>query len=46
MINAALRGKDMDSDECGCGEGGVCCGGNAEKPSCSEEQEYPHLEVK
>ncbi|WP_319507591.1 mercury methylation ferredoxin HgcB [uncultured Methanolobus sp.] len=28
MIGAALRGKDMDSAECGCGDGaGNCCGG-------------------
>ena len=34
MINAALRGKDMDSAECGCGgdEGG-CCGQTREE-SC------------
>ena len=38
MIGAALRGKDMDSGECGCGgEAGSCCGGNTEKISCSEK---------
>ena len=27
MIGAALRGKDMDSGECGCGgDSGSCCG--------------------
>lgn len=27
MISAALRGKDMDSGECGCGgDAGSCCG--------------------
>ncbi len=32
MIGAALKGKDMDSGECGCGrEAGSCCGGNTEK---------------
>lgn len=32
MIGAALRGKDMDSGECGCGgEAGSCFGGSAEK---------------
>jgi ferredoxin len=38
MISAALRGKSMDSGECGCGgETGSCCGGSAEKPSRSGE---------
>jgi len=27
MIGAALRGKDMESGECGCGES-FCCGDN------------------
>lgn len=32
MIGAALRGKDMDSGECGCGgETSSCCGGSSEK---------------
>ena len=37
MINAALRGKDLDSGECSCGGDEVpCCGVQEEKPSCSE----------
>jgi NAD-dependent dihydropyrimidine dehydrogenase PreA subunit len=36
MINAALRGKDMDK-ECSCGgEDGSCCGVKEEKSSCCE----------
>lgn len=36
MISAALRGKSLDSGECGCGgEASVCCGERAEKPSCN-----------
>ncbi|HWQ48937.1 MAG TPA: mercury methylation ferredoxin HgcB [Methanosarcina sp.] len=32
MIGAALRGKNMDSGECGCGgKAGSCCGGSEEK---------------
>ncbi len=35
MINAALRGKDMDSGECGCGGDTSCCSGTADTtPSC------------
>ena len=38
MIGAALKGKDMDSGECGCGgDAGSCCGGSVEKTSCSEK---------
>jgi len=39
MINAALRGKDMDSGECGCGgDGNSCCGMNEKKsPGCGEQ---------
>ena len=34
MISAALRGRDMDSGECGCsGEPGTCCGAAQEKSS-------------
>ncbi|MBP1929080.1 NAD-dependent dihydropyrimidine dehydrogenase PreA subunit [Methanolinea mesophila] len=39
MISAALRGKDMDSGECGCGgDDGACCGGGEEEEpsSCCE----------
>jgi ferredoxin len=37
MISAALRGKDMDNGECGCGDAdGACCGVQAEKSSCRE----------
>ncbi len=36
MIGAALRGKDMDSATCGCGDDGGCCGGNPkEENSCA-----------
>jgi ferredoxin len=39
MISAALKGKSMDSGECGCGgKTGYCCGESAEKPSCSGER--------
>lgn len=39
MISAAIRGKSMDSGECGCGgEVGSCCGGSAEKLSYSGEK--------
>jgi ferredoxin len=39
MMSAALRGKSMDSGECGCGgETGSCCGGSAEKTFFSEER--------
>jgi hypothetical protein len=32
MIGAALRGKNMDSGECGCGgKADSCCGGSEEK---------------
>jgi ferredoxin len=36
MISAALRGKDMDSGECGCsGDSGSCCGQSTEPaPEC------------
>jgi NAD-dependent dihydropyrimidine dehydrogenase PreA subunit len=38
MINAALRGKDMDSGECGCGGNeGSCCGPSQEKEPCGCE---------
>jgi ferredoxin len=38
MISAAIRGKSMDSGECGCGgENGSCCGGSSKKISYSEE---------
>jgi NAD-dependent dihydropyrimidine dehydrogenase PreA subunit len=37
MINAALRGKDLDSGECSCGGDEVsCCGVQEEKSTCSE----------
>lgn len=39
MMSAALKGKSMDSGECGCGgEIGSCCGGSLEKTSCSGER--------
>jgi NAD-dependent dihydropyrimidine dehydrogenase PreA subunit len=40
MISAALKGKDMDSGECGCGgETGSCCGGPADTTaSCGEKR--------
>lgn len=39
MIGAAIRGKDMDSGECGCGgEAGSCCSESSERsPCCGEE---------
>ena len=39
MISAAIRGKDMDSGVCGCGdEGSSCCGGSEKKsPGCGEQ---------
>jgi NAD-dependent dihydropyrimidine dehydrogenase PreA subunit len=38
MISAALRGKDMDSGECSCGDPGEsCCGQTQEKPCDCEE---------
>lgn len=34
MMSAAIRGKSLDSGECGCGgEAGSCCGGNSEQLS-------------
>lgn len=39
MMSAALKGKSMDSGECGCGgEIGFCCGGSPEKTSCGGER--------
>lgn len=39
MIGAAIRGKDMDSGECGCGgEAGSSCSESSERsPCCGEE---------
>ena len=34
MINAALRGKDMDTESC-CGDDGSCCGGSGSKQKTS-----------
>lgn len=38
MIGAAIRGKDMDSAECGCGgDSGSCCGQSSNDEKCSCE---------